>query len=194
VLFERRLRDGIHDGTITVAFRRWKRPQVVAGRRYRTGLDRIEVESVDTVEPAAITEDEARRAGYPDRTALLADLRGDPELPLCRLAFRRVDEFDPRAELAAAAELTPAEVGDIGRRLARLDASGAAPWTLATLDLIRESPATRAADLAACVGLERDAFKANVRKLKALGLTISLETGYRLSPRGEAYLERRGTS
>jgi hypothetical protein len=35
---------------------------------------------------------------------------------------------------------------------------------------------------------ERLPFKANVRKLKRLGLTISLETGYRLSPRGEAYL------
>jgi hypothetical protein len=32
----------------------------------------------------------------------------------------------------------------------------------------------------------------NVRKLKALGLTISLEVGYRLSPRGQAYLRARG--
>jgi hypothetical protein len=29
-----------------------------------------------------------------------------------------------------------------------------------------------------------------VRKLKALGLTESLEVGYRLSPRGRAYLAR----
>jgi hypothetical protein len=35
-------------------------------------------------------------------------------------------------------------------------------------------------------GLERLVFKARVRRLKALGLTISLGTGYRLSPRGEA--------
>jgi predicted transcriptional regulator len=33
-------------------------------------------------------------------------------------------------------------------------------------------------------------FKANVRKLKALGLTESLEVGYRLSPRGEAVLRK----
>jgi hypothetical protein len=32
-------------------------------------------------------------------------------------------------------------------------------------------------------------FKANVRKLKSLGLTVSLEVGYRLSPRGRALLE-----
>ena len=40
------------------------------------------------------------------------------------------------------------------------------------------------------VGRETQPFKTGVRKLKALGLTISLETGYRLSPRGEAFLRR----
>jgi hypothetical protein len=38
VLFERRLREGIQDGSVTLAFRRWRRCQVVAGHRYRTGL------------------------------------------------------------------------------------------------------------------------------------------------------------
>src|SRR5215813_5031212 len=42
VRFERRLRDGIHDGSITVTFRRWRRSQVVAGGRYRTGIDMVE--------------------------------------------------------------------------------------------------------------------------------------------------------
>ena len=46
------------------------------------------------------------------------------------------------------------------------------------------------ADLAASLGRERLSFKADVRKLKALGLTESLEVGYRLSPRGRAFLER----
>ena len=34
-------------------------------------------------------------------------------------------------------------------------------------------------------GLEKDVFKPRVRRLKELGLTESLEVGYRLSPRGE---------
>ena len=46
----------------------------------------------------------------------------------------------------------------------------------------------RAADLAPELGLERLPFKARVRRLKELGLTESLERGYRLSPRGAAYL------
>ncbi|HEU4546515.1 MAG TPA: hypothetical protein VFR88_09515, partial [Microlunatus sp.] len=46
----------------------------------------------------------------------------------------------------------------------------------------------RRADLAAELGRERDDWKRDVRKLKALGLTESLEVGYRLSPRGRAFL------
>jgi predicted transcriptional regulator len=37
--------------------------------------------------------------------------------------------------------------------------------------------------------MERPAFKINVRKLKELGLTESLDIGYRLSPLGETILE-----
>ncbi len=58
------------------------------------------------------------------------------------------------------------------------------------LRLIGDRPGVRAGDLAAELGRERLAFKADVRKLKALGLTESLEVGYRLSPRGRAYLAR----
>ena len=57
------------------------------------------------------------------------------------------------------------------------------------LELIRDNPGTLAADLAARQGCERLPFKADVRKLKALGLTESLRVGYRLSPRGQAVLQ-----
>jgi hypothetical protein len=83
-------------------------------------------------------------------------------------------------------------VAVLDARLARLDrASSHGPWTAATLALIAARPAVRAGDLADAVGRERLAFKADVRKLKNLGLTLSLATGYQLSPRGEAYLAQR---
>jgi hypothetical protein len=101
-----------------------------------------------------------------------------------------VDGADPRDELAATADLGSDEVADIAARLARLDkASRHGPWTAATLELIATQPGVRAADLAASVGRETAPFKLDVRKLKGLGLTLSLEVGYRLSPRGEAYRE-----
>jgi len=61
------LRRGIADGSITVAYRRWKRPQVVLGGRYRTGDGLVEATSVDVVDwegEFTIDESDARRAGY----------------------------------------------------------------------------------------------------------------------------------
>ena len=55
--------------------------------------------------------------------------------------------------------------------------------------LIGDRPAVRAGDLADDLGRERLSFKTDVRKLKALGLTESLTVGYRLSPRGRAFLD-----
>ena len=192
MLFERRLREGICDGTITMAFRLWRRCQVVSGRRYRTGDGFVEVVTVDEVEPRSVTELEARQAGYSSRLELLGDLRGSPEWPVYRLCLRRVDEADPRRQLADSDQLTAIDVDGIERALDRLDGGARAPWTRAALGAIAAHPGVRAADLAATLGCELIGFKANVRKLKALGLTISLEVGYRVSQRGRAYLRLTG--
>src|SRR5262249_6590417 len=156
-----------------------------AGRRYRTPGGIVEVDSVDVVDPASITKADARRSGYADADTLRRELRGTDELPTYRIVFHLVDEPDPRAELAANDELTDDDVAALDRRLARLDqASTHGPWTGAYLDVIAQHPATRAADLALLFGRETQPFKTDIRKLKNLGLTISLERGYRLSPRG----------
>jgi hypothetical protein len=194
VLFQAAFWPLIADGRVTLTFRRWKRRQVVAGHRYRTGhriVGRviIEVDQVDEVDPAAISDAEAVRAGFPDAATLVAQLRGDADLPVYRIAFHAVDEPDPRAVLAATDDLSADDRAEIDRRLDRLDrASTHGPWTRAVLACIAERPATRAADLAESFARETQPFKTDVRKLKNLGLTESLEVGYRLSPRGSAFL------
>ena len=189
MLFEQRFWPLIADGSVTMTFRRWKRPQVVAGRRYRTPGGIVEVESVDTVEPSRISDADARRSGYPSADAMVGDLRGDASLPVTRIRFHLVDEPDPRAVLASTDELTDGDIGAIDARLDRLDrAAKHGPWTRAVLEAIAARPATRAPDLAASFGRETADFKIDVRKLKNLGLTLSLPVGYRLSPRGEAYV------
>jgi hypothetical protein len=100
---------------------------------------------------------------------------------------------DPREALRQADALSADELAGLRARLDRLDrAARGGPWTAATLRLIGDRPRVRAADLAAAAGRERLAFKADVRKLKELGLTESLEVGYRLSPRGRALLDPDG--
>jgi hypothetical protein len=161
---------------------------------YRTAAGRIEVTAVDIVDEAAITDRDARASGYPSADALRDDLRGDADLPIYRIRFRMADGPDPRDELAATDALSEADRAELDRRLDRLDqASKHGPWTRDVLELIRTHPARRAGDLAPMAGRdELQDFKLDVRKLKALGLTISLDVGYRLSPRGEAYLSGRG--
>jgi biotin operon repressor len=189
VLFERRLREGIQEGRIVLAFRRWKRSQVVAGHRYRTGSDIIEVDAVDLVTQRDIDAGQASQAGYATVRELVADLRGDKKTPLYRIRFHRVDEPDPRDELATQSELTSPELAALTAQLARMDNSGShGPWTRAVLRQIADHPATVSTVLADTLGWERQDFKLHVRRLKQLGLTISLDVGYRLSPRGEAYL------
>ena len=189
--FEPRLRHGLRDGSITVAFRRWRRVQVVAGHQYRTGAGLVLAESIEVISPDDITPSLARAAGFADVQAAVADLRGDPDLPLYCIRFRALDGPDPRDELARADGLTDEDVAAIGKRLARLDAaSKRGPWTAEVLEQIDSRPAVSSAILAADLDWDRPDYKLHVRHLKALGLTISLEVGYRLSPRGSAYLAR----
>jgi len=189
VRFEQRLRDGIHSGAVVLAFRRWKRSQVVPGHRYRTGIDMVEVESVDVVDPSSVDAAQVRQAGYASIDELLADLRGDPALPVYRIRLQRIDGADPRDELARTTRLTEADVAAIKARLARMDRSSSrGPWTSTVLALVADRPGIVSTELAEAIGWERQDFKLHVRRLKELGLTLSLDVGYRLSPRGESYL------
>jgi hypothetical protein len=191
VLFPKRFWAGIADGSVTLTYRRWLRQQVLAGRPYRTPAGIVEVTSVSTVSADQISDEEAHRAGYRDAATLVAELPVRPGLDLFRIEFQTISGPDPRAVLASANNLDDADVAGIARRLDRLDrASSHGPWTREVLRLIRDRPATRAADLADLLGREKASFKADVRKLKNLGLTESLDVGYRLSARGNAYLIR----
>ena len=188
MLFKRHALDGLADGTITVAFRRWARPRVRAGGQLRTAVGVLAVDTVDEMDFADITEDDARRAGFASLSDLLDDLATQREGRVFRIALH-VAGPDPRAELRGRDALTDDELAELERRLARLDAASRhGAWTLAVLRLIRDRPEVRAGDLAPTRGQEKLAFKRDVRKLKELGLTESLEIGYRLSARGRTVL------
>jgi hypothetical protein len=192
MLVPMRLADGVADGSVTVLLRRWKRRQAIVGHRYRTRVGMLEVDAVDLIGEADITDADARAAGAADAAAARAELRGPEDLPVTRVRFHLVTDPDPRAVLAATDALSDDDIAAIAARLERLDrASAHGPWTMDALRAIAEHPEVRAGDLAEAAGRERLDFKRDIRKLKGMGLTLSFPVGYRLSPRGEAFLERR---
>ena len=185
MLLRRNVLDRIVGGEIDLVFRRWTKPTVRTGGTLHTAAGVLGIDRVDQVPAAAITDADARRAGFEGRAELLELLDRRPTGDVYRIAVRFIGE-DPRVALRGR-ELDDADRSTVRARLARLDAKGA--WTEATLRLIADNPAVRAADLAAKVGRDRASFKTDVRKLKSLGLTESLEIGYRISPRGRHYLD-----
>ncbi len=192
VQIPQRFHPGLADGSVTLAFRRWRKPAAKAGGRQRTPIGELAVDSVTPVDPDDITEADALAAGYRDRAELLGELArfGPEDGTVYRIALRLAGP-DPRVALRERAEVTDDEWAQIAARLARLDrASRHGPWTRTVLALIAERPAVRAPDLAASLGRETQPFKTDVRKLKEMGLTESLGVGYRISPRGRTVLAR----
>lgn len=188
MLLPLRVAEGVRDGSVSLAFRRWRRQDVEAGHVFTTAAGLVRVVAVDVVDDAEITEEEAARAGWPSVERLRAKLAA--EGTVYRVRLEHAGE-DPRIALRESAELSADDVAALDTRLERLDrASTHGDWTLHYLELIRAHPQRRAPDLAEMVGRETAPFKIDVRKLKNLGLTRSFAVGYEVSPRGTAYLSR----
>jgi hypothetical protein len=187
---------GVRAGTIRYAFRLWEKPRVKVGSTQLTSSGIVGFDAVNEIEDlGSLTDDDARLAGVPGATELRRRLTpgqvqrgprggrgGDRAF---RVTLRWVGE-DPRLTLR---EDVPADLTELTAAVARLDRGRrTGPWTTEILVWIRDHPAVVSTELAALLGRELAPMKADVRRLKALGLTISLRVGYRLSPRGEAYL------
>jgi hypothetical protein len=196
--FERRFADAIKSGDVTLTFRRWARPQAVAGHRYRVPqIGFVDVTRVDEIDEGAITLRDAKCAGFTTlqelRDYMQVKARAAGTLYRIELRYAGVGAPDPRAALAQRVA-DDDELGALGARLDAMDRrSTNGAWTRRLLSLVETSPGTRAGDLAARIGWDTPPFKAHVRRLKELGLTDSLEVGYRLSARGAAFVlaERR---
>ena len=197
MLFTAATLDGLADGSVTTTYRRWTTVRPKVGSRFTTRVGMVEVTGITAVDADGLGDDDAVAAGFADLSALLRwlersargprDTRRSGEGVLYRIDLA-VAGPDSRVALRADDDLDEAARTDLRRRLDRMDAAADAPWTRAVLRQIGEQPGVVSTVLAEAAGLERPDFKLRVRRLKALGLTESLEVGYRLSPRGVALL------
>jgi hypothetical protein len=178
---------GLAEGRVNCTFRRWEVVRPKVGSRFTTAAGVVEVTSITPTQEEQLTEQDAADAGFDSVAALLkwtsAKGRGD----LYRIGIVLAGP-DPRIELRRSDQLEPTDLSALSARLGRMDRAAEQPWTHSTLRQIQRLPGVVSTELAAEAGQERRAYKLRVRRLKALGLTESLERGYRLSPRGRAYL------
>ena len=187
MLFDARTLRGLTEGRVTATFRRWTTVRPRPGSRFTTRAGVVEVTTIAPADAEALTDADADAAGFADQAALLAWTARKGTGDLYRIGIRLAGP-DPRIALRTAADLEPAEVAGLVAKLDRMDRAADRPWTRQALELIGQHPGVVSTELAAAAGQERAAFKIRIRRLKALGLTESLEVGYRLSPRGEAFV------
>jgi hypothetical protein len=192
LLFQKRFHAGLLSGEVRLTFRRWEKPHVRPGGRYRCHpIGVLEVETITRVTVREIVVEDAVASGFDTLEALLEYMGGAAEEPLLpstevfRVDLRHGGDGD-RVTIALDDALSREDVATLKAKLARLDADG--PWTRKTLALIEESPRVAASKLAAKLKRDKLELKEDIRKLKKLGLTQSFEVGYELSPRGRAYL------
>lgn len=187
MLFRRQTLEGIARGDVTLAFRRWKRPGAKAGGSTRTAAGVVRFGAVDIIDETALSERDALQAGFPNLAALQDMLDPDTGDPVYRVEILGI-EADGRLALRDR-ELSDADWHMLAQKFARWDQKSPGYFP-SILQAIAAHPGVVAAILAADAGVEKLKFKQDVRKLKELGLTESLDTGYRLSPRGEAALAK----
>jgi hypothetical protein len=187
VLFDARTLQGLTEGRVSATYRRWTTVRPRPGSRFTTRAGMVEVTDIARADPEALTAADAYAAGFASRDALLAWTAKKGTGDLYRIGIRLAGP-DPRIALRAAGDLDDREVAALTDRLDRMDRAADRPWTRKALALIAAHPGVVSTELAAAAGQERAAFKIRIRRLKALGLTESLEVGYRLSPRGETFV------
>jgi len=188
MLFKQNILDKIAAGQVTLAFRRWRLPTVKTGGSLKTPIGVLQIRSVETIHESQVSLREARKAGFDSLVELFESL-GHRDGELYRIEFQRAGD-DPRIALRENTNLSDAEIEELQSQLKRLDdRSKVGPWTTTVLQLIAQHPEMRAAQLADHSRFEKEWLKTNIRKLKNLGLTESLEVGYRLSPRGEVFMD-----
>lgn len=190
MLFKKSVLDRIASGEITIAFRKWKKPTVKSGSQLKTAAGVLSIQSVESIDESATSEKEAIKAGFSSLHELLSDLNQQRDGQLYRISFS-LTGADPRLALREDSELSAEDVQHLCERLSKMDASSkVGPWTEKVLKLIAQYPQVRAQAIADASGFEKEWLKTHIRKLKNLGLTISEDIGYRISPRGEALLQR----
>ena len=189
MLFKTKFSALIKSKKLETAIRKWTRPTVKENGTLITAAGQLRITSVKKINYNEITDKEIIEAGYANRKELDRELDRKTVGEIYRIKFK-LEGDDPRIKLREHEDLSDVELDTLRKKFQALDArSKIKGWPLRILEAIDKEPGVLAIQQAKKLGYEKMWFKLHVRKLKNLGLTISLERGYKISPRGKVFLE-----
>lgn len=189
MLFKKKFLTLIENGKIHTAFRKWKRPSVSESGTLLTPVGQLRIKSLSKIGYDQISDTEIIQAGYKNRKELDKELAFKDSGDIYKIHFE-LETADPRIELRENTAISDDEMTKIIEKLKRLDSNGKTKkWTLKVLKIVDDEPGKHAIDYSKKLGYEKEWFKLNIRKLKNLGLTISIKDGYEMSPRGKKVLD-----
>lgn len=184
----KRILRGVAAGEITEAYLRWPSRLAEPGSQLSTTVGLISISDVDRIDPAGLTDADARRAGFGSAAGLRSSLDKHGRGEVYRLALTFNGPAPQPAQPPVV--LGGRERAAIDRQLAQLDVSAPrGPWTREVLEVLRRQPGIRAAELASEHNRPVSRCKSDVWRLRELGLVEPVEAGFGLSARGRSYLD-----
>ncbi len=131
---------GIADGSVSVAFRKWKKSAVKEGILLKTPIGLVKVEKIEKIDQKDITEEDVRAAGYEKLEEVIKSFYKSAEGQIYRIELKYHGE-DPRIKLRENVGISVEEMGGILEKLERYDKfSKQGNWTETVLRAIGENP------------------------------------------------------
>ncbi|GGG97364.1 hypothetical protein GCM10007415_35910 [Parapedobacter pyrenivorans] len=190
MLFKNIHLQGIKSGKISLAFRKWQKTALQNGSHIHTAIGLVKINAIEIVDESTITKSDAIKAGFADKKQLLNSLSQHNTGKIFKISISYYAE-DPRVKLRERTTLTDEQFSALKQKMERLDNySKKGYWTKKVLFSIKENPHLHAIGIAKLTGFEKEWLKLNIRKLKNLGLTISHDVGYELSPFGKLVVKK----
>ena len=179
--FTKPYKQAIAAGTLTRTYRRWKSPQAKVDGTYNIHpYGAILVTSISQLRLQDASIKDIQQSGFDSANAIAEHLKTSLNETVYCVHFRYIGT--DAVKQIDTGRLPTIELEAISIKLMRMNKTKL--WTHHALRLVRDQPAKRAADLAPILEMDLPTFKRNMRKLKNLGLTLSLETGYQITARG----------
>lgn len=190
MLFKQKHLDGIKEGKVSLAFRKWKSTPLKKGSLLKTSVGIVEITDIAIINQPHINEIDAQKAGFINLESLLKSIYSEDAGKIYKIHVRFLKE-DKASKPKEKSSLSQGEIDMLKAKLLQMDKYARHGfWTKDILTSIKDNPKLSLTQLSEKTGKTKEWLNLNIRKLKNLGLTVSLDPGFDLSPTGKLLMEQ----